>query len=296
MGSIFPIRANPFLRPGDVRPGFDPSHLMAGTNGQNALSVVATGNGRFVQIYGPTPGIINSQFGAGAEEDNKELHYLGPSSYVDPIKTAFFSGFGTDAAVTPSFTLASIFELVVLTGGAQPTMAAIGDATHQAATLMLDVNATKFGIETNGTGNTALSSVLPAPALNVPYFYAGSGKGTTCHIVLTRLDTGQTWTDTLTITAPAGSTGTLGDVWCVNNYASSSNNFGEGLGGYQAAYWASRAKTAPEALFRTAREPWAFWYPRPRINRFVGVAAAGGFSPWWAQRGVNLPVIGTGTY
>lgn len=258
---------NPLGFPGGVLPGFDPSHV---ASRKIAFSCVASG-ANFVNILTGATGIVTS-----GTPTASMLGSIGPSVNFplagDQIKVP---GVAIDNVTG---TMASIF---VHTGQNFPSLITSGSTGSAEVTFGLD----PLVLNLNGWAHASIDSVVAVTALGVPYFAAVSWDANGVNFILVNLATGQTFADTIGSTTFSGAADGF--------YLLGVGGGGNAPQGGVATGMCSGYKMSSQELRQWAQDPWTFWYPRRALN-LVGVIAAGGFKPYWANS--NLPVLGTGTY
>lgn len=144
---------------------------------------------------------------------------------------------------------------------------------------------------TGGTFGIVAGSVIAVNSsitlvANTPYFVVASINGSTSNFLALDLSTGKILTATSSGATPAAPDGT----YLVGNDA-----FNEPANAKISAAMFSARYTSLWEMRQWAQDPWAFWYPRPRMPAFATAAAGGSFLAAWARQS-NLPVLGTGTY
>lgn len=242
------------IYPAGASPGFDPTHIAANSC---TLAAIASA-GSFIDLLTGKPGTV-------AGTPTAAMHgVIGPCvKFNGGSDNVAISGKKTYSTTTAplNVTLAAIILL---------NASAAAEAFLSLGTSGVDASYTYFG--TSGAsatpiaiGNQGLANVSVAwtASLSVPFFVAASqslsatsGATQTGNLILTRLDTGQTYTGT-------GSNG---------SYTTGSRNGTYNIGSRGASNIPATANIAAvmasdnflslAALRQWASDPWAFWYPK----------------------------------
>ncbi len=256
---------NPLARPFGRAPGFDPTHIAAGTI--CGLSAVARSDGAsmysVVNPFPPTfdvdPQLINGILGpnVGFGNSNKRIDFRSNLGSANSVTCAAIVRW--DSSSSPA-------------GGFACCVESDQDATGG---LLMYVDA--------GTGR--LGAYAPDLALSAPnagvvltagenYFIGiSAASGYSCVYYAKHMRTGA-----VQFGATAAVAGN--PITCPSGNARVGNNnilAGQSFGGVVAAAMVSNAFLDVRQFNIWAGDPWSFWYPRPKIRNRVGAAA--GFTP-----------------
>lgn len=263
---------NPLGFPGGVLPGFDPSHVAAT---KAIFSSVALGANHLNLLKGLL-GIPSGSPPPIATIDGR----IGPSQ-TNGSGTSYSNFQFQYSSTTPdtAFTTAAIFTYTNISSG-------FGVIQYNLCNRTTLAVFPDFELNNIGGGNFATGFT---PVAGRSYFLAISAiVGSIPVYVITDLTTGQIYSGLCGATNYSVGTNGGGTGFYVGDWTSG-NAF---IGNIAATSYSANALSKPQ-LLAWAQDPWTFWYPRRALN-LVGVIAAGGFKPYWANS--NLPVLGTGTY
>ena len=239
-------------------PGFDPSHLAAGTTAR--MSCVASTGGAFINLLNgqattPTNGTPTSTIRG----------VIGPA-VLDSASTVY-NAISNSITETP---VATTFGAIFIPTAASGNQTIVADQTSPTGNYSeFRLNGGVLSSGQGGGGGT--SSGFPSVVANQPYFVACSLHSANQNFVLVNLLTGQTWSASTTTSRPFGS---ISGSYAVGGFSGASTQ----ANAYIAAAMMSRAFLGADQLLAWAADPWAFWYPDDDLDHRIIGALSGALS------------------